>query len=61
MIFKFFPDQEWIGFNFVRSGLDSGRKISQPAHLWCLYKIKCVSDNVVREFRNPCQNYEILG
>jgi len=33
MIFKNFVDQDWIGFNFIGSGLDSDRKISQSAHL----------------------------
>jgi len=32
MIFKKFGDQDWIGFNFIGSGLDW--KISQSAHLW---------------------------
>jgi len=27
-------DQDWIGFNFIGSGLDSDGKISQSAHLW---------------------------
>ena len=35
MIFKNFADQDWIGFNFIKSGLDSDWKISQSAHL-CL-------------------------
>jgi len=30
--FKNFADQDWIGFNFCGSGLDSDRKISQSAH-----------------------------
>jgi len=34
MIFKKFGDQDWIGFNFIGSGLDSDWKISQSAHLW---------------------------
>jgi len=33
MIFKNFADQDWIGFNFCRSGLDSDWKISQSAHV----------------------------
>jgi len=33
MIFKNFADQDWIGFNFIGSGLDLDRKISQSAHL----------------------------
>ena len=33
MIFKKFADQDWIGFNFIGSGLDSDWKISQCAHL----------------------------
>jgi len=33
MIFKNFADQDWIGLNFIRSGLDSDWKISQSAHL----------------------------
>jgi len=33
MIFKNFTDQDWIGFNFIGSGLDSDGKISQSAHL----------------------------
>jgi len=35
MVFKTFADQDWIGFNFTRSGLDSDWKILQSAHLWC--------------------------
>jgi len=27
--------QDWIGFNFIGSGLDSDWKISQSAHLCC--------------------------
>ena len=27
----------------------------------CLCKIQCVSDNAVREFRNPCRNDENVG
>jgi len=27
-------DQDWIGFNFIGSGLDSDWKNSQSAHLW---------------------------
>jgi len=34
MIFKNFADQNWIGFSFIASGLDSDWKISQSAHLW---------------------------
>ena len=34
MIFKNFADQDWIGFNFCGSGLDSDWKFSQSAHLW---------------------------
>ena len=34
VIFKNFADQDWIGFNFIGSGLDSDWKISQSAHLW---------------------------
>jgi len=33
MIFKNFAKQDWIGFNFCGSGLDSDWKISQSAHL----------------------------
>jgi len=33
MIFRNFADQDWIGFNFIGSGLDSDWKISQSAHL----------------------------
>jgi len=33
MIFKNFVDQDWIGFNFIRSGLDSDWKILQSPHL----------------------------
>jgi len=25
------------------------------------YAKKCVSDNAVREFRNPCRNYDNVG
>jgi len=35
MIFKNFADQDWIGFKFCGSGLDSDCKISQSAHLYC--------------------------
>jgi len=31
--FKNFANQDWIGINFIGSGLDSHRKISQSAHL----------------------------
>jgi len=34
MIFKNFTNQDWIEFNFIRSGLDLDWKISQSAHLW---------------------------
>jgi len=34
MIFKNFADQDWIGFNFCGSGLDTDWKISLFAHLW---------------------------
>jgi len=33
MIFEKLVDQDWIGFNFIRSGLDSDWNISQSAHL----------------------------
>jgi len=33
MIFKNFADQDWIGLNFFRSGLDSDWKILQSTHL----------------------------
>jgi len=33
-IFKNLADQHWIGFNFIRTGLDSDWKISQSTHLW---------------------------
>jgi len=29
-----FVDQDWIGFNFYRSGLESDWKIWQSAYLW---------------------------
>ena len=32
-IFKNFSDQDWTGFNFIGSGLNSDWKISQSAHL----------------------------
>jgi len=35
MIFKNFVEQDWIRFNFIRSGLDS-TEISQSAHLWSI-------------------------
>ena len=31
--FQNFCGQDWVGFNFIGSGLDSDRKISQSAHL----------------------------
>jgi len=31
--FQNFCSQDWIGFNFIGSGLDSDWKISQSAHL----------------------------
>jgi len=34
--FQNFAAQDWIGFNFIWSGLDSDWKISQSAHLWCV-------------------------
>ena len=34
-IWKKFADQDWIGFIFIGSGLDSEWKISQSAQLWC--------------------------
>jgi len=39
MILKNFADQDWIGFNFIGSGVDSDWKISQSAHL-CLWAMK---------------------
>jgi len=47
--FQKFLDQDWIGFNFIGSGLDSDWKISQSAHL-CkqdLYKGGDAIQNVV--------------
>jgi len=41
MIFKNFAGQDWTGFNFIGSGLDSDWKISQSAHLWRIQKRKC--------------------
>jgi len=35
-IFKNFANQDWIGVNFIGSGLDSDWKISQSTHLWCV-------------------------
>jgi len=35
MIFKNFEDQDWIGFNFIGSGLGSDWKILQSTHLCC--------------------------
>jgi len=32
-IFKNFADQDWTGFNFIGSGLNSDWKVSQSAHL----------------------------
>ena len=34
--FKNFADQDWIGFNFIGSGLNSDWKISQSSHLLLL-------------------------
>jgi len=34
MIFKNCVDQDWIGFNFIGSGLDWDWKFSQSAHFW---------------------------
>jgi len=34
MIFKNFADQDWIGLNFIGSGLDSDWKVSQSAHFY---------------------------
>jgi len=36
MILKYLADQDWIGLNCCRSGLDSDKKISQFGNLWCL-------------------------
>ena len=43
MIFKNFANQDWIAFNFIRSGLDSDWEISQSAHLWRIAEVAGVT------------------
>ena len=50
--FQKFCRQDWIGFNFIGSGLDSNSKISQHAHLWLLPPLVSHLFELVSKFRS---------
>jgi len=52
MILKNFAGQDWIGFKFFRTRLDSHRKISQSAHLWSQ-----PLSVVYKKLAQPCTKY----
>jgi len=64
MIFKNFAGQDWIGFNFIGSGLDSDCKISQSAHLWTEYSLgtvrACLLDCCRSVFAEICSCFSLV-
>jgi len=55
-----FQSRSGLGVYSAEAGVESESKISDSFTLG-LCQIQCVSDNAVREFRNPWGNYKNVG